>query len=253
MIKGEYEYLKKLASYNVCSEHQTSLEIAWYGQEKTWVLRCGHDHYPDSITKQLSLTQMYKAGEELPGHIEDGIKKAIRRRAMTKSQDHQDSLTALIPKTDLATGELLPIEMVTALIDYAGKYYLDPYRGHVVIMYGKPYIGIDGYLYHANRSGKKYSLVSRPMTTKEGKEYKIGNTDHGWIAEVIMLETEAKFTGLGIVTYEEMTAKSSRDATKLRSPVVAAHPWQLAQKRAEWQAMRRAFPIGDTENEKEEN
>ncbi|MBA7580553.1 hypothetical protein ES708_22446 [subsurface metagenome] len=59
-------------------------------------------------------------------------------------------------------------------------------------------------------------------------------------------------SGLGIVTREEMEAKSPRDETKLRSPVVAAHPWQLAQKRAEWQALRRGFPIGESEYEKEE-
>ena len=75
----------------------------------------------------------------------------------------------------------------------------------------------------------------------------MGPTDHAWVAEVIFTDTGASFTGLGIVTYDEMTAKSNKNPDRLRSPVVAAHPWQLAQKRAEWQALRRAFPFGEIE------
>jgi len=67
------------------------------------------------------------------------------------------------------------------------------------------------------------------------------------------LGTDQWFGGIGIVTQEEMTEPSKRHPDQLRSPVVAKHPWQLAQKRAEWQAMRRAFPIGEPENEKEVN
>ena len=156
-----------------------------------------------------------------------------------------------VPATDLATGELLPVETVQALVAYAEKYALDPYRGHVVVMYSKPYITLDGYLFAANRSGKPYSLRSRPMTSLEVIEYKIEPTDHGWISELEFTDTGAKFTGTGIVTYEEMTAKSDRDPTKFKAPVVAKHPWQLAQKRAEWQALRRGFPIGETKENEE--
>ena len=249
MIKGDYEKLKDLAGRNVCAEHHTPLEIAWHSQEKAWVLRCGHDHYPDAIVRQLTLTEMHKAGEELPSFIEDKVKHRMRRKAMEKTKQTKETELSLVPAADLGTGELLTREMLTAIVLYAKTYDLDPDRGHVVLMYGKPYITIDGYLYHAARSGKPYSLISRPMTTEEEKQYKIGPTDHGWIAELSFTETGAKFIGTGIVTYEEMTAKSPRDATRLRSPVVAAHPWQLAQKRAEWQALRRAFPIGETKTE----
>lgn len=85
------------------------------------------------------------------------------------------------------------------------------------------------------------------MTTTEAKIFKIGKVDHGWIAVVTYIDEGSTFTGVGVVTYEEMIAKSEKRPEHLRSPVVAAHPWQLAQKRAEWQAMRRAFPIGESE------
>ena len=247
MIKGEYDQLDNLAKLNVCSQHNTPLIVAWHSGEKGWVLRCGENHYPEAITRQPSLTGLYRQGEELPGHIEDKVKKGIRRRAMTQGNKSKSIGNWLMPTTDLGTGQLLPPELIKALVDYAHRYKLDPERSHVVLMYGKPYITIDGYLYHANRLGKPYTLTSRPMTVSEFDQYKVGPTDHAWLAELSVTDTGAKFTGIGIVTYEEMTARSPRDDTKLRAPVAAAHPWQLAQKRAEWQALRRGFPIGETE------
>jgi len=247
MIKGDYEQLDNLAKFNVCSQHHTPLVVAWHSVEKSWVLRCGENHYPQAITRQPSLTGLYRQGEELPGHIEDKVKNSIRRRAMTQNKGNSKTEFAMVPHTDLGTGELLVPDVVKALVEYAHKYHLDPERGHVVLMYSKPYITIDGYLYHANRTGIAYTLASRPLTTDEIKQYKVGDTDHAWLAELTFTDTGAKFTGLGVVTYDEMTAKSPRDETKFRSPVVAKHPWQLAQKRAEWQALRRAFPIGGSE------
>ena len=249
MIKGDYDRLVGIAKNNVCAKHKTPLEVAWYSAEKTWVLRCGHDHYPHAITRQLSLTEEYKTGAEIPEPVKSNIEKGMRKRAMQQSKQPTAMTFQGVPATDLATGELLLPEVVKALVDYAHRYHLDPARGHVVLMYSKPYVTIDGYLFHARQSAKPYTLQSRPMTTDEITQYKIGETDHGWLAKVILTETGDEFSGTGIVTYEEMTAKSPRDQSKLRSPVVAAHPWQLAQKRAEWQALRRAFPIGETEEE----
>jgi len=172
---------------------------------------------------------------------------------MEESKKASPPKFALLPQADLGTGEIIAVEVRNALVKYARKYDLDPYRGHVVIMYSKPYITIDGYLYHANRSGKPYTLESSPLSDDMRKQYQVPEGQHAWTAKATLTETGASATGLGIVTIEEMEAKSSRDHTKLRSPVVAAHPWQLAQKRAEWQALRRLFPIGETEEGESES
>jgi len=245
MIKGDYDYLQQLAKYNVCAEHHTPLEVAWHAQENCYVLRCGVCGYPDVLTRQLSLTQEYKAGEHIDEPIKSNIEKSIRRRQMQQGKQVTEYRFEGVPNKDLATGELLLPEQVTALMNYAYKYHLDPFRGHVVVMYGKPYFTIDAYLFYARTSGRPYTLASRPMTTQEEKQFKVDKTGHNWLGTVTFTDNGTTFTGLGIVTYEEMTAKSTRDETKIRSPVVAAHPWQLAQKRAEWQALRRAFPIGE--------
>jgi len=245
MIKGDYEWLKDLASRNVCAAHNMQLEVAWDEKLSAHYLRCGTCGPTDAITRFMSYSEEYRAGEPVPGVIEDNIKKSQRRELMQPAKQVIPFELAGVPTTDLGTGEILLPEVVQGLVDYARKYGLDPTRGHVVLMYGKPYIGLDGYLFHASRSGVHYTLQSRPMTTGEAKTYKVGETDHGWIAQVTYIEGGDGFTGTGVVTYDEMTAKSTKKPDQLRSPVVAAHPWQLAQKRAEWQAMRRAFPIGE--------
>jgi len=252
MITGDHDWLQGIAKLNLCAEHKSPLEVAWY--DKCWVLRCdaGAGHYPDVLIRNPSLTEEWKQGTLDNATLVDKIKRGSRRRAMQQGNQLTHDVLALLPKADLGTGELLTPEAFHALIKYAQNYGLDPYRGHVVLMHGKPYIGLDGYLYHANRSGKAYTLQSRPMTSLEVIEYKIEPTDFGWVAEVIFTLSGAKFNGTGIVTYAEMTAKSDRDPSKFKAPVVAKHPWQLAQKRAEWQAMRRAFPIGETKKKEDE-
>lgn len=249
MIKGDYERLVDMAKYNVCAEHKMPLEVAWSGEERSWFLRCGVCEATEAITRNPSLTEEYRQGTLEDGPIADNVEKGTRRRAAAQDRQVIPFTIQGVPGHDLATGELLSKGQMVALVDYARKYGLDPMRGHVCLMYGKPYITIDGYLYHANSQDIPYSLISRPMTTDEIKAYQLGETDHGWISEVVKTNTGARTMGIGVVTYNEMTAASKRDPGQLRSPVVAAHPWQLGQKRAEWQALRRAFPIGSSEDQ----
>jgi len=227
MIKGDKDKLLKLAKENVCSEHHLALEVVWDDEAQANVIRCIKGHYPEAIVR--TMTEAHKVHDRVSEPLKENL--------------------ALVPHTDLGTGELLTPETIRALVDYAHKYELDPYRGHVVLMYGKPYITLDGYLWHANRVNLPYKLSSRPLSDDERKTYQIPEGAHAFVSEVITEYANRSFTGLGIVTPDEMTEKSKRDKTKLASPVVAKYPWQLAQKRAEWQALRRAFPIGETQEE----
>lgn len=247
MIKGEYDYLKNLAEINVCAEHGTPLLVATHPTDACYVLRCGENHYPDTIRRIPTLTEEYRQGNLPSGPIADNIEKRSRKKAMTSKQPTKELVLGEVPRADLATGELLLPEQIQALILYARKYELDPYRGHVVIFYGKPYIGLDGYLYHANKIKADYHLNSRPLTDEERKTYQVDEGDHAWVCQVIIGDNIRSYIGLGIVTKKEIEARSTKHPEQLRSPVVAAHPHLLAQKRAEWQALRRAFPIGESE------
>jgi hypothetical protein len=244
MITGDHDKLAGIAKFNVCAVHKTPLEVAWHSEKKEWVLRCGEDHYPDAVTRQLSLTEAVKAGAELPEPIKTNVLKGRRKRMVQQGRADRREEYGLMPVADLGTGVALAENQLKFLVEYAEKCKLDPWLGHVVLMYGKPYITIDGYLYHARKSGKEYSLEARPMTTQEVELFHLGATDHGWIAKLTFPKTGETFIGTGIVTYDEMTEMSEKRPDTLAHPVVAAHPWQLGQKRAEWQALRRAFPIG---------
>jgi len=229
MIEGTKEQLDEIVKTHQCPEHGKKLVVAWDAQKNSYVIRCGEGHFPEKVTRELTPTQEFKQGTREP------VGKGLN----------------LLPQADLATGESLTKEMQGALVNYALRYGLDAFRGHVMLMYGKPYIGIDGYLYYANKSGIPYTLQSRPLEEQELKAYRTPENAHTWLAKVIRHDTGQEFSGFGVVTQDEITAVSTKHPTQLRSPVVAAHPWQLAQKRAEWQAMRRAFPIGEEEEEKE--
>jgi hypothetical protein len=249
MITGSKEKLDKIAANYQCSEHKQGLAVAWHTEQNTYVIRCASGEYPERVTRIPSLTEQYKQGEPLPEPLESNVKKAMVRREKSNAMSIDEALIDKYLGRDFVTGELIDKLMITALIDYTKRYGLDVQRGHVVVMYGKPYITLDGYLYHANRSGLKYKLESRPMKPSEYDDYKLSHDMHAWIATVKMIDGGGEFSGLGIVANTELTATSKKDSTKFAYPVVAAHPWQLAQKRAEWQALRRAFPMGEVNND----
>ncbi|MBU2177757.1 MAG: hypothetical protein KJ556_21905 [Gammaproteobacteria bacterium] len=245
MITGDYDQLKEMAGTHVCAEDNGHLVVAWHKDKSQYYLKCGICGETKDITRVMSLTEQLKTGEELPEPVKSNVEKSIRRRAEKLPQAPQAETFTGIPATDLGTGELLSMQQFQMIVVYARKYDLDPLRSHVVLMYGKPYVTLDGYLFHAHQVNIPYQLRSRPLDEDERITYQIPGGAHAWVCEIIKGAGDRSFIGLGIVTQEEMTETSKRDKTKLASPVVARHPWQLAQKRAEWQALRRAFPIGE--------
>jgi hypothetical protein len=252
MIKLPSDQLKNIAQTQLCGICREPLNVVWNAQGNCETLQCFKGHFPDLLVRNPSITEEFKqgkVGQDVATRRAKEFAKALPAPGTPVPADHP---LGLLPVTDLETGELLDPNIIRALIDYAHRYELDPYRGHVVIMHGKPYIGLDGYIYHADQTGVPYSLKSRPLTEDERKTYQIPEGAHAWTAEVIKKISDTSFTGMGIVTQAEMTEMSKKHPDRLRSPVVAKHPWQLSQKRAEWQAMRRAFPIGSPDEEKAE-
>jgi hypothetical protein len=253
MITGKSEELQAIADSNVCGECGGRLTVAWDDKLSVHYIRCDKHDPVKTMKRIMSLTEEHQAGEELPPQVKGNVEKGIARR-----QGKQQALAGAvtmggIPATDLGTGELLLPEVIQRLAAYARHYGLDPARGHVCLMHGKPYVTLDGYLYHAHEVNNLYRLESWPLNKQEREDYQIPEGAHAWVASVDKIVSHSHFAGVGIVTLEEMTEKSKRDPSHLAAPVVAKHPWQLAQKRAEWQALRRAFPIGESDEEHGEN
>jgi len=245
MIKGTSEELADLVKRYKCPEHDNPLNAAWDAKENSLVIRCGAGHFPEEVVKVPTLTDLHKQGLELPDQVKRNVQKGMAKRAGAVARQSIPLELAGLPSEDLGTHAVLSVTQRQGLVDYAVRYGLDAYRGHVMLMHGKPYIGIDGYLYHAHMSKFTYQLRSRPLTADERESMELKRGDHGWKCEITTLPDQGYFMGIGIVTHEEMTEEAKGKPGVLRAPVVAAHPWLLAQKRADWQALRRAFPIGE--------
>ncbi len=231
MIKGSKNELDQIIQKCGCPEHpDAALTVCWDAAENSHVIRC-RDHYPEEVKPLPTRTEEYKRGE----------------------LEVVDKSFTLMPRADLETGEVLSAERVHALVAYAERYGLDPARGHVVIMHGLPYIGLDGYLFYARAHHIPYSLTGRPLTQDEMTSllYEVG--DLGWKSTVTRHDTGTVCEGLGFVTKADREKKSINKPDKLRYPVVADKPVNMVIKRADWQALRRTFPIGeevDNENTK---
>jgi len=247
MIKLDCDILKQLQETQLCAEHQERVTLVWHDKEACHTLRCARGEYPDALVRIPTTAEEFKQGKLGEDTATRRAKEFAKNLPTPGTKLAVKPDLGMLPVADLETGELLTPEAIQALVDYAHRYELDPYRGHVVLMHGKPYISLDGYLYHANQTNVPFTLKSRPLTDDERKTYQVPEGAHAWVSEVIKSLSGTSFIGLGIVTREEMTEMSKRKPGQLRSPVVAAHPWQMAQKRAEWQGMKRAFPIGREE------
>ncbi len=252
MIKGTKEELDLIAGTHRCPEHDKALVVAWHAGENSYVLRCGADHFPEEVTKQPSLAELHKQGVELPEPIQSNIKKAIAKRSPTTPSPPQAETFIGIPATDLETGELIPFEKLGALVTYGRHYGLDPARSHVALMHGKPYITIDGYLFHAHHEKIPYSLTGRPLKEDELKAQGYEPSDLGWYSKVTRHDTGGVFEGYGFVKRSELMEMSKRHPDQLRHPVVAEKPGNMVIKRADWQVLRRAFPIGEAPQEEED-
>ena len=248
MITGKHEELTQITKTHRCPEHpKLELTVAQHPQAGL-VIRCGGNHYPEEVKRVPTLTQEIRAGADPGGPIADNIKRGLANPTAVGQPNLTAGVLEGIPRADLATGEVLDYARMQALANWARGLGLRPELGHVALMYGKPYVELSGYLYTARQRKTAFEMTSHPIVLEERPLYQIPEGAHAWLCNIKILPEGTRVMGIGIITVEEMTEASKRDPTRLRSPIVAAHPWQMAQKRAEHQALKRAFPLGEEVN-----
>jgi len=122
-------------------------------------------------------------------------------------------------------------------------YGFDPLMGEISIYQGKPYVSIDGRYRKAQETGLFMGMNTRPATKQEKDEWGIPEGDFFFHAEAEVYNKEAKrtakFVGWGRIRVDEM--KIVKDGDKYK-PIVT-NPQRMAEKRAEAQALRKAFHI----------
>lgn len=247
MIKGSYDELKGYPETHRCPEHDNPLTVCWDAKENSHVIRCGHGHYPEEISPFPTVTELVKQGELTDDLFVDDVAKGVQKRAqaVTKVPPQRD-LGLLLPY-DVGSMVALTSGQVAGVIRFAHELGLMATLGHVCLMHGKPYIMADGYIYHAHKTKQHFSLTGRPLTLAELKAHGYQAGDIGYLSKVRKLDTGEEFEGYGFVTTSERTEMSEKKPGQLRYPVIAAKPGPMCVKRSEWQALKRAFPLGETE------
>lgn len=123
------------------------------------------------------------------------------------------------------------------LVLAAKTYGFDPIMGEISIFQGKPYVTIDGRRRKAQETGNYCGLKTRPATPPEREAWQIPPVDYFFHAEVTVKGGGFNvFEGWGRVRLAEITPGG-------KFKPIDVNPQKMAEKRAEADALRKAFHI----------
>ena len=233
----EYEEMRAMEKTHVCAVCQGELVTVWDAEGDCHRLCCGSDHTHNGITKRQGAQQLLARGR-----LDDVAGKGAQASLERLAKEHPERFD-LLARKDIHTTQALTQAQIEALVTFAESLGLNAYLGHVCIYYSKPYISIDGYYYLNNQRKKPYRIGTRAMAQGERVAYSVGDEDLACIAEAWLDVEKLPTTGTGIVTKEEIEGKSTKHPDEFRAPVVHSHPQRMAEKRAEWQLLRKLIPL----------
>jgi len=234
-----YRKYKGMEGTHICARCGHNLITIWDGTAGIWVLMCAHDHEHKGFNRRQAAQTMIARGELDTTHGAGAQAKADQ--ALSDNQQEY----SLMAKADIATGMVISPAQVAALVEFADRCGLRAYLGHVCLYFGKPYPTIDGLYWKKNRDKLGFMVDCQPMTDKERLRYMVIDGDYAFIAKAITTGGDVINTGIGIVTAEEMSKKSKKHPESFAAPIVRDHPQRMAEKRAEWQLLKKMVLLGD--------
>ncbi len=225
------EMQRMIDTGHLCAECSNILTIAWGGFYgiNSYILRCGTDVKHKGIT----------------GHDKEYEKKKKEYFSMESKSLMVMDETAMLKRVEMAR---FPQDMTakdkSLLAQVAITYGFDPLMGEVTIYQGRPFVSIDGRYRKAQETGRLDGVESRPATKQERLDWQIEEGDYFLHAEVYVKGSKRPFVGWGRVRASETKAGSTRqgDNTSTYKPI-QNNPQRMAEKRAEAQALRKAFHI----------
>lgn len=236
-----YEEMRKMEKTHVCAQCGGVLVTIWDRDEDTYKLVCGSNRGHQNFQRTLSAAEKVARGEadkEFGLGAQKDLEDLAARGALQVSR---------LPTTDIATRRLLDPKMVQGLIIWAENLGLKAYLGHACLYFSNPYVTIDGFYYLNQKREKPYHIGTRPMTNEEKIAYMIEEATYAFIAEGWLCGEKLVETGCGYVTKEEIERESERHPGEFRAPVAHSHPQRMAEKRAEWQLLRKLIPLEEKE------
>lgn len=233
-----YEQLRTMEGTHVCGQCGARLVTVWNEEKAGSQLVCSKDHAHVGVKRIESNTTLLKRGE-LDTEHRAGTQADIET-AITQG----GGIHSLMAAADVATGrELTPIQ-INALVNFARSVDLKAVLGHVCLYFGDPYVTIDGYYYLKNKRALRFAVITQPMTPEERTAYQITKGSHAFIARAWNITSNELARGIGIITPEEMEEKSKKNPEHFAAPIVHDKPQRMAEKRAEWQLLKKMIPLG---------
>lgn len=216
-----------------CGQCGGNLNIAWggaYGVE-SWVLRCSKDIDHGTIEKGRKSQKERAQMATLRGEGYMDAAKSTDLMAMTETAMVERVGKAKFIK-DLSAPEAKRLAL--ACITYG----FDPIMHELTIFEGNPFVSVDGRYRKAQETGLFMGVESRPATTEERKDWEIASEDKFFRAVVKKMVSGqiCEFVGWGRVTAKEIEKANQYIP-------ISTNPMRMAEKRAEVQALRKAFSI----------
>lgn len=237
MSDEQFQQCREMEETHCCAICGNPLVTVWDDKISSHRLVCGTNRVHQGYSPLTSERQDIARGkaDQLAG---PGTQKAIETR-----YDKEPLKSPLLTSKDLASNQLLSPAQMSLLITWADHLGLKAYLGHTCVFYGKPYVTVDGYYNLLAKRRPDLHVTSRPLNQVEREVTKVNKGDHVWIAEAWDNRGIQQGSGLGIVTQDEIEGKSTKAPDKYRAPVVHQHPQRMAEKRAEWQLLRKLIPL----------
>ena len=232
-----FEDIKRMTQTHLCAQCEGALVIIWNQLIDDYELVCGRDHQHQGYQAILSGRQAIARGQG------DKVLGKGGQKDMESQIAKRPGLINRLPSHDIATHQTLSPATIEQLVIFGAQVGLSAVLGHCVIYFGRPYVTIDGYYYLLNKRTPDVKIGCRPCTTEERKALAAADDDIWWIAEAWEGDTKLPTAGYGLVTANEQTEMSEKHPGEFRAPVVHSHPQRMAEKRAEWQLLRKIVPL----------
>lgn len=233
----EYQSMRATEKTHVCAMCESELVTIWDSENNCHRLCCAKDRGHNGFQAKLTPSKALARGQ-LDKYAGKGAQTELEKRAKENSFAFSN-----LPKED--AGDFTPVTLgkVEALIKWADSVSLNAYLGHVELYFSEPRVSIDGYYYLNNKRAAPYQIGTMPMILRDKSDYQLDEGDYGSIARAYLDDKMLPEVGIGIVKAHELTAMSKKTPDRKRYPIVAEHPQRMAEKRAEWQLLRKLISL----------
>lgn len=214
------------------------LVLAWDGS--SYVVKCNTHPESDEYTVIKSAAKAWKQGEPVTPYEAQAIEKRVDQELRKGEVVVHRGVIMDAKQKDGGSRKELTVEQIRDLIDYALTYGLDPRRNHVCMMYGRPFIEIDGLFFKANEKGELDGYGSRPLTLNEKAEAGYDPDDVACIVWVYRKGRAQRFEGRHRVTRAWLDTRTADGG--YRYPTWREWTERMVEKQATRFALRVAFP-----------